>query len=286
MKKSIILLVSALLSLGTIQAANTYKKCPGESQELTTTHTGDSYQWYKDGSPISGATKNTYTVKNISADATYKCVTTKKGTTTDTGNLITLGGFEFPCDNPKTSETNRLGSNVWYSYLNFDQSGRDIAIGATTTATNANNVKTKYFCKLKPYSGNYLYVCDGANSSSARVWQAGGIKLPKGKYQFSCHVANIDSAYSTHGSNSLAKLKFVIKNDDGEKELLSFKAPTTLGKWEERKATFEATKDYGWCDIYIINYTTDPEGNDFALDEIYFGTEIKEMTLPKKKALK
>ena len=276
MKKSIILLVSALLSLGAMQAANpVYEKCPGESQELKTTKTGDSYQWYKNGSPISGATKNKYTVTNIQEDATYKCVVTTQGGTTDTGNLITLGGFEFPCNNPKTSETNRLGSNVWYQYLNFDRNGKDIAIGATTTHTNANNVKEKYFTKLKPYKGNYLFVCDGANSSSARVWQAGGIKLPKGKYQFSCHVANIDSAYSSHGANSLAKLKFVIKNDDGERELLSFTAPSTLGKWEERKATFEATKDYGWCDIYIVNFTTEPEGNDFALDEIYFGTEIR-----------
>ena len=50
MKKSIILLVSALLSLGAMQAANpVYEKCPGESQELKTTKTGDSYQWYKNG---------------------------------------------------------------------------------------------------------------------------------------------------------------------------------------------------------------------------------------------
>jgi gliding motility-associated-like protein len=276
MKKSIILLATTLLSLGAMQAAPTYKKCPGESQELKTTNSGDSYQWYKNGNPISGATKNKYTVTNIQEDATYKCVVTTKGGTTDTGNLITLGGFEFPCNNPKTSGTNRLGSNVWYQYLNFDQGGKDIAIGATTTHTNANNVKKQYFCKLKPNTGSYLYVCDGANDSNARVWQAGGIKLPKGKYQFSCHVANIDSAYASHGTNSLAKLKFVIKNDDGEKELLSFTAPSQLGKWEERKATFEATKDYGWCDIYIINFTTEPEGNDFALDDIYFGTEIKD----------
>lgn len=277
MKKSIILLVSALLSLGAMQAANpVYEKCPGESQELKTTKTGDSYQWYKNGSPISGATNNKYTVTNIQEEATYKCEVKTKGATRETGNLITLGGFEFPCNNPKTSATNRLGSNVWYQYLNFDQGGKDIAIGATTTHTNANNVKKQYFCKLKPNTGSYLYVCDGANSSSARVWQAGGIKLPKGKYQFSCHVANIDSAYASHGTNSLAKLKFVIKNDDGEKELLSFTAPSALGTWEERKATFTAEKDYGWCDIYIINFTTEPEGNDFALDDIYFGTEIKD----------
>jgi gliding motility-associated-like protein len=281
MKKNIFLLLGLILSLNLLNAADvnhpaqTICETDAKPTFQTNNTNGDKYTWYHKQADNSwkevstGSSKYTPTLAGE-----YKCVVEKSGTTEKTGNLITLGGFEFPADNPKFSETNRLGSNVWYQYLNFDRNGKDIAIGATTTHTNANNVKEKYFTKLKPYEGNYLFVCDGANSSSARVWQAGGIKLPKGKYQFSCHVANIDSAYSSHGTNSLAKLKFVIKNDDGEQELLSFTAPSQLGIWDERKAVFEATKDYSWCDIYIVNFTTEPEGNDFALDEIYFGTEI------------
>lgn len=281
MKKYTFLLLGLILSLHLLNAADvnhpaqTICETDAKPTFQTTNTNGDKYTWYHKQADNSwkkvsdGSSKYTPTLAGE-----YKCEVEKNGTTEDTGNLITLGGFEFPANNPKFSEKNRLGSNVWYQYLNFDRNGKDIAIGATTTHTNANNVKEKYFTKLKPYKGNYLFVCDGANSSSARVWQAGGIKLPKGKYQFSCHVANIDSAYSSHGTNSLAKLKFVIKNDDGEQELLSFTAPSQLGKWDERKAVFEATKDYSWCDIYIVNFTTEPEGNDFALDEIYFGTEI------------
>lgn len=280
MKKYTFLLLGLLFSFNLLNAADVNHQsqtiCETDTKpQFSTTNTGDTYTWYKKQTNGSWTQVSSGSNKYTPTDAgEYKCVVEKSGTTEDTGNLITLGGFEFPANNPKFSETNRLGSNVWYQYLNFDRNGKDIAIGATTTHTNANNVKEKYFTKLKPYKGNYLFVCDGANSSSARVWQAGGIKLPKGKYQFSCHVANIDSAYSSHGTNSLAKLKFVIKNDDGEQELLSFTAPSQLGKWDERKAVFEATKDYSWCDIYIVNFTTEPEGNDFALDEIYFGTEI------------
>lgn len=281
MKKYTFLLLGLILSLNLLNAADvnhpaqTICETDAKPTFQTTNTNGDKYTWYHKQADNSwkkvstGSSKYTPTLAGE-----YKCEVEKSGTTEDTGNLITLGGFEFPANNPKFSETNRLGSNVWYQYLNFDRNGKDIAIGATTTHTNANNVKEKYFTKLKPYKGNYLFVCDGANSSSARVWQAGGIKLPKGKYQFSCHVANIDSAYSSHGTNSLAKLKFVIKNDDGEQELLSFTAPSQLGTWDERKAVFEATKDYSWCDIYIVNFTTEPAGNDFALDEIYFGTVI------------
>ena len=35
-------------------------------------------------------------------------------------------------------------------------------------------------------------------------------------------------------------------------------------------------KDLDWCHIYIINYTTYFEGNDFALDDVYFGTVIQQ----------
>ncbi|MBQ4033773.1 MAG: carbohydrate binding domain-containing protein, partial [Paludibacteraceae bacterium] len=59
-------------------------------------------------------------------------------------------------------------------------------------------------------------------------------------------------------------------------ELSSFTVKETLGQWNEFKATFTAAKDYGWCHIYLVNFNTEFEGNDFALDDIYFGAEIKE----------
>ena len=277
MKKNILLLLaSALLPFGTAQAAQNFTKCYGQNLTMTTTKTGNSYQWYKDGVKISGATAKSYTASNLSANAKYTCEITTNGSTSNTGNLITLGGFEFPANNPKFSETNRLGDNISYEYLNFDRNGVNINIGATTTATNANNVKTAHFSVLPPHSGQYLYVCDGSNSSDARIWSARNLKLKGGvTYQFSCWVANIDLAYSTHGSSSLPKLKFVIENQLGSNQtLLEFTAPTTLSKWTEYKATYTPPIDLNWCNIFIINYTTVPAGNDFALDDVYFGTVI------------
>ena len=74
MKKNILLLlVSALLSFGTAQAAQNFTKCYGQSQTMTATKTGNSYQWYKDGVIISGATGKSYTANNLSANAKYTC---------------------------------------------------------------------------------------------------------------------------------------------------------------------------------------------------------------------
>ena len=277
MKKNIILLLaSSLLSIGTTQAATkNITKCYGNKLTMEASTTGNSYQWYENGTKINGATNKTYTVNSVTANATYKCEITTNGTSTNTGNLITLGGFEFPANNPKSSEQNSLGHWISYEYLNFDRNGVNINIGACTTAKNANNVKTAHFSNLPPHSGDYLLVCDGASDPNARVWSARNLKLQGGvEYQFSCWAANIDVAYASHGANSLPKLKFVIENSTGTHTLLQFTAPTTLGKWEEYKATYTPPQNLDWCHIYIVNYTTEPAGNDFALDDVYFGTVI------------
>ena len=274
MKKSIIFLVSALLSVGTIQAAECITKCYGQDATMTAS-SGDSHQWYKDGFKIIGATNQSYTAVDLKASATYTCEVTTNGTSTNTGNLITLGGFEFPAKKPTLREENKLGDWIDYQYLNFDDKGVNIGIGACTTAKNANDVKTAYFSDLNPHSGDYLLVCDGASDPDARVWSARNLKLKGGvEYQFSCWAANIDKEYALHGANSLPKLKFVIENETGKHTLLEFTASTTLGEWNEYKATYTPPKDLNWCHIYIVNYTTEPAGNDFALDDVYFGTVI------------
>ena len=70
-----------------------------------------------------------------------------------------------------------------------------------------------------------------------------------------------------------SKLKFVIENpENSNNTLLEFTVPEKLGEWQEYTSTFTPTKDLNWCHIYIVNYTTVNEGNDFAIDNIYFGT--------------
>lgn len=253
--------------------------CKGSSTTLTTNTTGDTYEWTP-ATGLSGTTTQSVTASPTSlGTTTYTCKVTKKGGSTDTDNLISLGGFEFAPNkvNDNKRAKNKMGDWIDYEYLNFDQSGKDIAQGAVTTARNANEVKSAYFYNTPPHTGNYMLVADGGNSSNARVWSARNLKLKSGvTYQFSVWAANIDIEYAKHGTASLAKLKFVIENQDGTRELSSFTVKETLGQWNEFKATFVATKNYDWCHIYLVNYNTVYEGNDFALDDIYFGAEVKE----------
>ncbi len=246
---------------------DTLEVCIGEQATLTASATSEGY--YYIWSP-SGETTQSITVAVDSENATTYTCTVTRGNTANRGNLLTQGSFEFPPSNPVRSDVNELGQTISYDYLNFQNSGKDIPQGSTTTATNANNVKTQYFSHLLPHEGNWLLVCDGSNNSDAQVWSAENLKLNKGEtYAFSCWAANIDSAYASHGSSSLPKLKFVIENGGSKQTLLEFTAPETTGKWAKYEATYTPTADIT-CNIYIVNYTTDFEGNDFALDDVQF----------------
>lgn len=252
---------------GTVVAHDTLYVCIGENATLTASTTGDGYDYL--WSP-GGETTQSITVAVDSEDAAnYTCEVTK-GSTSNRGNLLTQGDFEFPPSSPVKSDVNELGQTIKYEYLNFQSSGKDIPQGSTTTAKNANDVKTQYFSHLLPHEGSWMLVCDGSSNSDAQIWSARDLKLNAGEtYAFSCWAANIDSAYSSHGSSSLPKLKFVIENGGTKQTLLEFTAPEATGKWAKFEAKYTAKSDMT-CNIYIVNYTTDYEGNDFALDDVQF----------------
>ena len=102
MKKNIILLLaSSLLSIGTTQAATDITKCYGNKLTMEASTTGNSYQWYENGTKINGATNKTYTVNSVTANAKYECKITTNGGSRTTNFLKSTNGkdygdFEFP----------------------------------------------------------------------------------------------------------------------------------------------------------------------------------------------
>lgn len=284
MKKNILLLLaSALLPLLSVQAATDITKCYGSKVTMEASTTGNSYQWYKDGTIITGATNKTYTVNSVEASAKYECKISTSGTTFDTGNLITEGSFAKSCSNTVNygKVTNSQNNNVQYELMNLQCSVNDYTSpGFTTIVKNSTDAKPTFFEPLASASnkGEFFLVCDGSSSSGVRIWQARDISLKAGvTYQFSCMVANVDKNTATNGSNSLSNLEFRIEYDgnygDGDL-LMAFKAPATPGKWVQQSTTFTPTKDLNYCHIHIRNHNVLSAGNDFALDDIYFGTEI------------
>lgn len=291
--KNRIAILAGILCLCASSYAATYKEdktiCEGTSFPTFTASAGSSYQWYRNNVIINGATNQSYTPTEAGE---YKCAIT---TTTDmnTGNLISEGSFDKNCNNYPDRQSvlnEETGDFIQYELMNKTcetNPNNYPTSNFTSIAATPKEVKPKYFKNIRSVDGtdSNMLVCDGAESDGVKVWYARELKIVPGEtYRFSCYVANIDSFYRDHGANSLSNLEFRIEYDgywgDG-KQLAQFKTEpivnhTDLAKWEFHTATFTfpATLQNTTAHIFIWNHNTEGEGNDFAIDEIYFGTTL------------
>ena len=274
-------------SFADTHAANTI--CEDDTHPtFRTTNTGDEYLWYKQNETTGvykyfGSTRgdNTYTP---STAGKYLCKVYTNGSTSSTGNLLTAGTFNFDCGNMTRYDGDDgiyVKDGITYRFKKLICNANDGTYpgGFTCIKDKASNVKPSHFEFVQSdadpthgYDGTNILVCDGMNSSNFKVWEATGLNITQGvTYQFSCYVANIDKVYDTR-PNTLPKLSFYIEVNGVKTLLSSFSAPTTKGRWSDKKfANYTATST-GTCTIYIINHTTEDDGNDFALDDIFFGT--------------
>ncbi len=244
----------------------TLEVCIGEQTTLTASATGESYSYL--WSPGGETTPSITVAVDAEGKTTYTCTVTR-GNTTNRGNLLTAGGFEFPPSNPVRSAVNELGQTILYDYSDFQTDGK-CDYGQTTTSKNPNNIKPDYFSNLSPTEGEWMLVCDGGRDTIT-VWSASGLKLNAGDtYDFSCTVANIDKNYAAP-KHKRPELSFVIKNLSGMESdtILKFMAPQQDGKWESKRALYTPKNDMT-CKISIANYVGGEEGNDFAIDSIHF----------------
>ena len=291
--KNRIALLAGILCLCASSYAVTYKEdktiCEGTSFPTFTASAGSSYQWYRNNVIINGATNQSYTPTEAGE---YKCAIT---TTTDmnTGNLVSEGSFDKNCNNYPDRQSvlnEETGDFIQYELMNKTcetNPNNYPTSNFTSIAATPKEVKPKYFKNIRSVDGtdSNMLVCDGAESDGVKVWYARELTIVPGEtYRFSCYVANIDSFYRDHGANSLSNLEFRIEYDgywgDG-KQLAQFKTEpivnhTDLAKWEFHTATFTfpATLQNTTAHIFIWNHNTEGEGNDFAIDEIYFGTTL------------
>lgn len=291
--KNRIALLAGILCLCASSYAVTYKEnktiCEGTGFPTFTASAGSSYQWYRNNVIINGATNQSYTPTEAGE---YKCAIT---TTTDmnTGNLVSEGSFDKNCNNYPDRQSvlnEETGDFIQYELMNKTcetNPNNYPTSNFTSIAATPKEVKPKYFKNIRSVDGtdSNMLVCDGAESDGVKVWYARELTIVPGEtYRFSCYVANIDSFYRDHGANSLSNLEFRIEYDgywgDG-KQLAQFKTEpivnhTDLAKWEFHTATFTfpATLQNTTAHIFIWNHNTEGEGNDFAIDEIYFGTTL------------
>lgn len=291
-KYTILLLASSLLSLGTTQAATqNITKCYGQSVTLKATQTGNSYQWYKDGTAISGETQNEYKVTNLEKSAKYECKITTNGGSRTTNFLKSTNGkdygdFEFPASQATSWDQykesfevdDQIRNEKYYARIELKKFMQDgvCDAGESTTTKNPNLIKPAWFNSTSAYQNNYMLAVDGpqANAGAFEFFEVYDLKLKAGQeYEFSCYIVNIDAKY-TQAGRSLPQLQF--KLVQGGNVLHSgnlFTIKPDLNKWDKYYVTYTPSQDIEYVKLIISNQTQGQDGNDFAIDAVYFGAK-------------
>lgn len=307
MKKYTFLLLGLILSLNLINAADVNHPaqtiCETDAKpQFSTTNTGDTYTWYKKQTNGSWTQVSSGSNKYTPTDAgEYKCEVITNGGTTNSGNLLSSGGFNFAPSSKGSGKGIRFKENVIDKILNTNyqveyqlddfMTNGNADPGEYTTSTNPNSIKSQYFSKIEPKEGSHMLVVDGrVNSNEFKIFSVYGLKLKGGQeYEFSCWAANIDEEYETknHGTGSLAKIRFLIKTGETNHTFIPLEAengdghnylqvPEKRSEWTEFKSKYKPTNDT-WADIIIENTTNvaSGDGNDFVIDAVYFGATKK-----------
>ena len=172
---------------------------PGKSvtMQVKVTDTGYptslSYQWYKNGSVVSGATGSTLTITPSEASAQYHCVVTN-ATGSVTSRTATIVRYSLPVLNsaypanasitPGASTTLSVqiataGNPASYTYQWY-KNGK--AISGATSASITTNETGQYYCVVTNTAGSVTSrTAVVALASGGALW-ANGVKVPSTAY--------------------------------------------------------------------------------------------------------
>ena len=110
-------------------------------------------------------------------------------------------------------------------------------------------------------SGNMMVV-NGASIANLAIWQQTVSVVQNTTYDFAAYLS---SAYAQNP----AQLQFSVNGT----VIGTLAASSTTGQWDEFFATWHSGSATS-ATISIVNSNMNPSGNDFALDDIYFGTPV------------
>jgi gliding motility-associated-like protein len=185
---------------------------------------------------------------NIIVPGTYICTATKIS-----GNLITNG--DFSSGNTGFSSTYVPGKGGTYGPLSIEGT---YAVGNNPTAQHSNF----------PFFGDHtsgntnMMIINGDTSPNTSVWCQTVPVFSNSTYNFSAWVATCVAINTA----AVAQLQFSI---NGSLIGPVFSPPLTPGQWAQFSTTWNSGSNTS-ANICIVNQNTALDGNDFALDDIFF----------------
>lgn len=182
------------------------------------------------------------------------------------------------------------------------EAGNSLFASGYVYAPNSNTTEGQYTVRTDPSPWNTNFISSGDHTSGtglmmvangspiagAVVWSSQSIAVTSGtNYFFEAFVKNvccIDSYFVNGGLNSASSLEFSLKLSNGT--VVSLGTITTkLDKpptWQGLSTQYSSLDFDGFVVLSLINQNTIRAGNDFAIDDIYFGTQssIPPTTVP------
>lgn len=254
----------------TTEAEHQLQVCIGEKLTLQSSYDdADHYVWSSTPATVISTQEKSYSAAYTeSVDVTVQAMIKTRSAD---NNLMANGDFE---SNPP------IGFESDYQYLSWDPENMYDHDGMTelyVISQSAGKVCVN-FMNLTAHSGKYFMLVDGGDTRKD-VWRASyttnpNLKVVKGQtYHFSYWAANVNIPSQ---SSVAAKLQFRISLDGGA-TYTDLGAPFSLqglndGLWHYNEVQYTATESSDQVVIAVsdITVTTNPIGNDFALDDILF----------------
>lgn len=225
---------------GTVTGGGQYHN--GVTCTLTATANEDYFfvNWMENGNVVSTETTYSFIVEgNRSLMANFANV--------NHHNNVYNGDFEL----------GNVGFTSSYQY-----STNLVPEGTYYIGENANNYHNGFVGLAHGGTGNFMII-NGATEPGINVWTEQVTVIPNTNYAFSTWVCNVGA----YNPNAVALLQFSINGVQlGE----IFSCINELNVWEQFYVIWNSGNSTS-ATITILNQNTTPMGNDFGLDDIYFG---------------
>ena len=177
-------------------------------------------------------------------------------------NLVTNGDFS-------------LGNTGFTSDYAYSPAGNDAA-GQYAILTNPYPWNP-FFVSIGDHTTGtgFMMVGNGSSTAGDVVWQSGPIAITSGTdYFFEAFVANVCCNDTYGGGNSSPVLTFSVSLDGGPtNDLATLSIPLNpAGQWYGLSTLFNSGAATT-ATLSLVNANTEPAGNDFALDDVFLGTQ-------------
>ena len=187
--------------------------------------------------------------------------------------LLTSTAYALPV-NLVPNGTFEAQNSQFTSQYSFTPGG-NTAEGQYTVSTTSHPWNTLFIQTADHTSGTgYMMVANGSPVDGSIVWRSQAIPVSSGTdYFFEAFVKNVCCTSSYTGGNSPAILEFSVSLNNGP--AVSLGTVTTdlgSGAWQGLSEQYSSTGT-GTVILALVNRNTAAGGNDFAIDDIYFGTE-------------